>query len=548
MPKTPPNKLIIIGGVAGGASCATRARRLSETTEIIILERGPHVSFANCGLPYFVGNIIKNDQDLILATPETFKTRYNIDVRTMNEAIAIDKEKKIVTVKNHLDGTTYEERYDALVLSPGASPIKPPLPGIDLPGIFTLRTVPDSQTVKKWIQQTQAKQAVVIGGGYIGMEMVENFLHLGIKVTVIERNTNILGTFDPEMVTPIENNLRQNGVALETSESVTGFEKADTTLHVKTESGKSFPADIVILAIGVRPESTLACESGLEIGQRGGIRINDKMQTSDPNIWAVGDAIEVKDWITGEWAVIPLAGPANRQGRIAADNICGQEATFRGTQGTSVCGILNLTAAGTGASEKTLRRTGITYEKIYAHRGNHVGYYPGAKTISLKLLFSPTDGKILGAQAVSEAGAEKRIDVIAMLIQKNGTIHDLAEAELCYAPQYGAAKDPLNIAGMIAENHLSNLTPTVHWEDIDKESFLLDVRNQLSYEKKHVPNAINIPLEDLRTRLHELPKNQPIYVYCNVGQTSHNATRLLRNQGLQAKNISGGITTWLAKN
>jgi NADPH-dependent 2,4-dienoyl-CoA reductase/sulfur reductase-like enzyme/rhodanese-related sulfurtransferase len=539
-------RVLIIGGVAGGASCAARARRLSETAEIVLFERGPFVSFANCGLPYYVGDVITDEKNLLVASPELFQQRFNIDVRLEQEVIAIDRVSRQITINNHKTGDIYQESYDALVLAPGAAPIRPPLPGIDLPGVFVLRTIPDSRRVKEWIAERDVKRAVVVGGGFIGLEMTENLLGRGIAVTLIEALSQVMAPLDPEMVTPVHDRLKSQQVDVRLSEGVTGFESAfDGGLLVSTTAGSIYPADMIILSIGVRPETTLASAAGLELGSRGGIRVNSQMQTSDPAIWAVGDAVETQDVITKEWVLMPLAGPANRQGRIAADVIFGRASTFRGAQGTSVCGALGLTVAATGANEKTLRRQGLEYEKIYLHPGHHVGYYPGAKPLDLKLLFSPQDGRILGAQAVGEEGVEKRIDVIAMALQMGATVYDLEEVELCYAPQFGAAKDPVNMAGMIASNALRGDAPVVQWQQLPdmKDELLLDVREVKEFEAGHLDGALNIPLPQLRKRLHELDQSREIWVYCQVGQRAYYATRILRLSGFNARNLSGGIKT-----
>jgi NADPH-dependent 2,4-dienoyl-CoA reductase/sulfur reductase-like enzyme/rhodanese-related sulfurtransferase len=542
-------RILIIGGVAGGASCAARARRLSETAEIIMFDRGGFVSFANCGLPYYIGDVITDEKKLLVANVELFKNRFNIEVRLENEVLEIDRPKSEIVVKNLKTNQIYREHYDALVLSPGASPIRPPLPGIDLPGIFSLRTIPDSRLIREWIVKQNVKNAVIVGGGFIGLEMTENLVHRGIKVTLLEMLPQVMPPLDIEMVEPVHEYLREKGVELFLGDGVTGFETNNETnnngLIVSTQSGKKYTTDLVILALGVRPDIQLAKSADLEIGERGGIRVNKKMRTNDKKIWAVGDAVEVQDFVTKEWTLIPLAGPANRQGRIAADAIFGRTSQFRGTQGTSVCGIFDLIIASTGASEKTLKRLGIDYEKVYLHPAHHVGYYPGAKPIDLKLLFSPKDGKILGAQAIGEAGVEKRIDVIAMAIQTRGTIFDLEQAELCYSPQFGAAKDPVNFAGMIAGNALRGDAPLTQWEYLPTEdAVILDVREVSEFEGGHVAGAVNIPLPKLRDRVDELPKDREIWVYCQVGQRAYYATRILRLNGFNAKNITGGFKTY----
>ena len=545
-------RILIVGGVAGGASCAARARRLSEAEEIIIFERGEYVSFANCGLPYYVGNVIKKEERLLMATSEMFRQRFEIEVRLQSEVIAIDRKNCRIEVKDLRTGETYFETYDVLVLAPGASPIKPPLAGIDLPGIFSLRTIPDSRQIKARIAEFQAKRAVVVGGGYIGMEMTENLRKLGLTVTIIEMQPQVMPLLDPEMAAPIHDELLKHGVVLRLNETVVGFEhNGDRSISVKLNSGQVEKADLVILSIGVRPEIGLAQDAGLEIGSRGGIKVDGQMRTNDPKIWAVGDAVEVRDIVTGNWGVIPLAGPANRQGRIAADTIMGRDSSFRGVQGTSVVGIMGLVAAFTGPSEKNLRQMGIwdetaQLEKVYLHPAQHAGYYPGSSSISLKLIFSKVDGRIISAQAVGKEGVEKRIDVISMAIQKNGTVFDLEEAELCYAPQFGSAKDPVNMAGMVAANVLRDDVQLSHWEDLGKEKIMvLDVREPSEYKKGHIDGAVNIPLNDLRKRMGEIPKDREVWAHCLEGQRSYYAARVLSQYGYDIKNISGGYKTYI---
>ena len=540
-------RLLIVGGVAGGASCAARARRLSETAEIIIFERGPFVSFANCGLPYYVGDVIQDERKLLVANADLFQQRFNIQVRLENEVMAIAPEQRSITVKDRRTGKEYQESYDALVLAPGASPIRPPIPGIDLPGIFAIRTIPDSRRIRDWIQTHQVQQAVVVGAGFIGLEMAENLVKRGIAVTLIEGQSQIMPPFDPEITAPMQDQLQAHGVMLRLSDSVVGFEEdGKGSLTVTTKSGDRHTADLVVLGIGVRPESSLASAAGLELGQRGSIRVSEQMQTSDPHIWAVGDVVEVQDVVTQERELIPLAGPANRQGRVAADAVFGRSSRFRGVQATSVCGAFGLTLACTGASEKALKRLGWTYDKVYLHPGHHVSYYPDAHSIDIKLLFSTDDGRILGAQAVGEAGVEKRIDVISMAIQMGATVFDLEEAELCYAPQFGAAKDPVNMAGMIAANALRGDAPLQHWNNPSLSGYLLDVREIGEFESGHVDGAVNVPLSQLRDRMDEIPKDKPILVYCQVGQRAYYATRALRLDGYDAYNVSGGIKTYRA--
>lgn len=539
-------RILIVGGVAGGASCAARSRRLSEDAEIIMFDRGPYVSFANCGLPYYVGDVITDESKLLVANTQLFKDRFNIDVRVESEVTHIDRDRRCITVHNRRTGATYEESYDALVLAPGARPIQPPLPGIDLPGIFALRTIPDSRHIRDWIVTHQVSCAIVVGGGFIGLEMAENLVNRGLQVTLLELQNQVMPSMDPEMMPPVHARLRSQSVTLALGDGVARFEATDSGLLVHTQSGQVYPAELVVLGLGVKPETYLAQQAGLEQGQRGGIRVDAHMRTCDPHIWAVGDVVEVQDVVTGQWGLVPLAGPANRQGRVAADAIAGRETPFRGVQGTAVCGVFGLTVAATGASEKTLKRTDIPYQKVYLHPGHHVGYFPGAHPIDLKLLFSPTDGRILGAQAVGEAGVEKRIDVIAMALQQQGTVYDLEAAELCYAPQFGAAKDPVNFAGMIAANHLRGDGPIAQWDEPAWRShLLLDVRTPEEYAQGAVPGAKNIPLDQLRDRMATLPQNQPLYVYCQVGQRAYYAVCALKLNGFEAYNLTGGYQTYL---
>jgi NADPH-dependent 2,4-dienoyl-CoA reductase/sulfur reductase-like enzyme/rhodanese-related sulfurtransferase len=548
-------RILIVGGVAGGASCAARARRMSEKAEIIIFERGPYVSFANCGLPYYVGDVITDERDLLIATPELFKERFNIEVRLRSEVRSIDREKHEIEVRNEESGEVYRQKYDALVLAPGAMPVRPPIPGIDLSGIFSLRTIPDSRQIREQIAERKAKRAVVVGGGFIGLEMTENLVRRGVSVTIVEMLEQVMPPIDPEMALPIQEHLTANGVSFCLGDGVAGFEQGPegNTISVITRSGARYICDMVLLAIGIRPEITLAKEAGLEIGRLGGIRVDDQMRTSDERIWAVGDAVEVRDFVSGEWSLFPLAGVANRQGRIAADVILGREGRFRGVQGTIVCKVFNITVAATGMSEKSLGRRKISgqeqhYEKIYLHPGHHVSYYPGAKPITMKLIFSREDGRILGAQAVGEEGVEKRIDVAAMAIQQGATVFDLEEAELCYAPQFGAAKDPVNIAGMIAANALRGDAPVAHWADVrPSQSYVLDVREPQEFDLGHVEGATNIPLHSLRDSMSGLPPDREILVYCTVGQRSYYASRALRLNGFPARNISGGMKSYHAE-
>ncbi len=536
-------KVVIIGGVAGGASCAARLRRIDENAEIVMVERGPYVSYANCGLPYHVGGIIEDEASLLIANPSLFRDQFAIEVRTNTEAITIDAKAKTVALRDAATGAIKLENYDKLVLSPGAVSIKPPFPGIDHPGIFHVRTVPDARAIRaRMTSHSKGKRAVVIGGGFIGLEMVENLVHQGFDVTLLELGDQVLAPLDIEQARAVEDVLRLNGVAIALGEAVTGFaERAAGEIAVQTKSGTTYTANIVILALGVRPDTALAKSAGLTLGERGGIKVDAQMRTSDPDIYAVGDAVEVRDVVTGTDTLLALAGPANRQGRIAADAITGRPSHFRGVQGTAIIGLFGTTVAWTGASEKSLRRLGRDdFEKIYLYPNHHARYYPGAKTIAMKLIFAKADGRILGAQASGEAGVDRRIDVIATLIQKGGTVYDLEEAELCYAPQYGSAKDAANFAGMIAANVLRNDMPVAHWS-ADKTSLLLDVREPAEIEAYAVPDAIQIPLKQLRARLSELPRDREIAVICRSGQRAYIATRILLQNGLSAKTLSGGV-------
>ena len=552
-------KVIIVGGVAGGASCAARLRRLDEKAEILMVEKGPYVSYANCGLPYHVGGVIEKESSLLVATEQLFRAQFNVDARTNCEAVDISASEKTVTLKDVKTGKLTVEKYDKLVLSPGAVSVRPPLPGIDLPGIFHVRTVPDARAINEWIEKGNPflsgmyrysgfqtlrpkTRAVVIGGGFIGLEMVENLVHRGFEVTLVEMSDQILPPIDKEHAQVAESHLKKHGVKLALSDGVAGFRQGENnTIDVSTQSGKVYPAELVILALGVRPDTRLAKMAGLELGDRGGIKVNDQMITSDPHIFAVGDAIEVKDFVTGEQSLIALAGPANRQGRIAADVIAGRDSKFRGTQGTAIVGLFDGVVAWTGVSEKTLVRMGDTdYEKIYLYPNSHAGYYPGAMPIALKVIFRKSNGKLLGAQALGKDGVDKRISAFAALLQMGATIYDLEESELCYAPAFGSAKDPVNFAGMVAADVLKNDMPLSHWEEA-KKGYVLDVREPFELAVEEFKGATNIPLGQIRSRLSELPKDKEIHVLCRSGQRAYYATRILLQNGFKAKNISGGM-------
>jgi NADPH-dependent 2,4-dienoyl-CoA reductase/sulfur reductase-like enzyme/rhodanese-related sulfurtransferase len=540
-------RVVIVGGVAGGATCAARLRRLDESAEIVVFERGPFVSFANCGLPYYVGDLISDEAKLLLASPTLFSERFNVDVRIRSEVVAIDRAAQSITIRNLESGNESEEHYDRLVLSPGASPIRPQWPGIDLPGIFTLRTVPDSREIRNWIETKKPGKAVVVGGGFIGLEMAENLAHRGISVTIVEMAQQVMPPLDAEIAEYARQRLESRGVNLVLGDGVSGFEKNGAGgVTVRTQGGAEFDSEMVVLAIGVRPEAQLARNAGLEIGERGGVRVDNQMRTSDPNIWAVGDVVEVKNWITGQWELIPLAGPANRQARVAADAISGRDTEFRGTQGTAVCGFFGLTVALTGATEKALRRAGTDdFSAVYLHPVHHVAYYPGAQQIHMKLLFRKSDGRVLGAQAAGDKGVERRIDVIAQAIQMNATVFDLEEAELCYAPQYGGAKDPVNFAAMIAANVMRGDLQLAPWGDLENEgALILDVREPHEFKAGAIHGSVNIPLGQLRARMKELPAAKDIWVTCGVGQRAYYACRILMQHGYKARNLSGGYSTY----
>ncbi len=552
-------KVIIVGGVAGGASCAARLRRLDERAQIILVERGPYVSYANCGLPYHVGGVIEEESSLLVSSPEALRSVFDIDCRTGCEAVAIAPERKTVDLRDVATGRVTTESYDALVLAPGARSIRPPLPGIDLPGIFELRTVPDARAIRQWLERGTTwlaglhrysgfqsvrprPRAVIIGGGFIGLEAAENLVHRGCDVTVVELGPQVLAPLDLDMARIVEEHLQRHDVKLVLDDGVAGFTQgANGSLDVSTRSGQVLPADVVILALGVRPDTSLAKAAGLQIGERGGIRVDEQMRTSQPDIYAVGDAIEVRDVVTGEWSLVALAGPANRQGRIAADAIAGRDSRFRGSQGTSIIGLFGAAAAWTGTNEKTLRRRGDTdYEKVYLYPNSHAGYYPGAKPLAMKIVFRKSDGRLLGAQALGEDGVDKRISALAMALQMGATIYDLEEAELCYAPQFGSAKDPVNFAGMVAADVLRGDMPIRHWGATDG-ALLLDVREPLELAVESVTGAVNIPLGQLRARLGELPKDREIQVICRSGGRAYYAARILLQNGFDASILSGGM-------
>lgn len=540
-------KIIIVGGVAGGATTAARLRRLDEQAEIIMFERGEYISFANCGLPYYIGGTITDRSKLLVQTVEGMSKKFNLDIRNLSEVIDINREQKTVSVKNLKTGEQYKESFDYLVLSPGASPIKPPIPGIEeAEALFTLRNIPDTDKIKAYTDNHKPKKATVIGGGFIGIEMAENLWDLGIEVTLIEMSDQIMAPIDFEMASILQAHLREKGVNLILKDGVSSFENNGKVIRLN--SGQAIDTDMIILAIGVKPENQLAIGAGLQIGERGGIQVNEYLQTEDPSIYAIGDAIEVKDFINGRPTQIPLAWPANRQGRIAADHIHGIKSRYPGTLGTSIAKVFDMTVAATGNNEKTLKRHGIAYEVVHVHPGSHAGYYPGSFPIALKLIFEKESGKIFGAQAVSYDGADKRIDVIATAIKGGLTIFDLPDLELAYAPPYSSAKDPVNMAGYAASNIAEGLVETVQWHEIDEivanGGLLIDVREPIEREMGFIKGSINIPLGELRDRVDELPKDETVYVSCQVGLRGYLAARILTQHGIKVKNLDGGYKTY----
>ncbi|MFD0958163.1 FAD-dependent oxidoreductase [Paenibacillus chungangensis] len=537
-------KVIIVGGVAGGASAAARLRRLDESADIIMLERGEFVSFANCGLPYYIGGTIQERSKLLVQTPESLKARFRIDVRTFSEAVSIDPERKMIKIESR-DRGAYEESYDDLILSPGAKPIRPSIPGIDNPSIHTLRNIADTDRIKELVDREATRSAVVVGGGYIGVEMAENLRERGLDVTLVEAAPHILAPFDSEMVVLAEKELEEHGVRLRLNSPVQAFRVAEGGIGTVVElgNGDSVTADIVILAIGVMPDTGFLQGSGIQMGARGHIIVNEHMETNQPSIYAVGDAVETTDFMHGGQTAVPLAGPANKQGRIAADRICGLDSSYKGTQGTAIIKVFGLTGASTGSNERTLNKLGVPYHAIYVHPISHAGYYPGAKPMSLKLLFNE-QGRVLGAQAFGEEGVDKRIDVIATVIRLGGTVYDLTELELSYAPPYSSAKDPVNMAGYVAENVLEGRLDVLtvnELDGIDADAVqLLDVRTVAEYGRGHLDGALNIPVDDLRERLHELDRNKEIYAYCEVGLRGYIASRILSQHGFRVRNLTGG--------
>lgn len=541
-------KVVIVGGVAGGASVATRLRRMDEQAEILLLERGPYISFANCGLPYYIGGIIAERDALLVQTPEALHAVFAVDARIHQNVRSIDRQSKTVTVEDERTGETYTQSYDKLVLSPGAAPLVPPLPGADLPGVFTLRTIPNVDAIKAFVDQQQPERAVIVGGGFIGIELAENLRHRGLDVTVVEMLNQILAPLDYEMAVIVQQHLQSRGVHLGLGDGIKAIEKQGNGLRVVLQSGRALQADLALLAVGVRPENELAREAGLTLGIRGTIATNDYLQTSDPDIYAIGDAAQVLHLVTHKPVNIALAGPASRQGRLVADHITGKPVRYRGSQGTSIVKVFDLAAASTGLNERQLEREGIAYQSATIHTANHAGYYPGAAQMALKLLFASDDGKILGAQIVGKEGVDKRIDVIAVAMRAGLTVFDLEEVELAYAPPFGSARDPVNIAGFVASNMLRGDSKMLYWDDVGaldpEKDFLLDVRDPSEVAAGMIEGALNIPLPQLRDRLRELPEDRRIVVYCQAGQRAYYAYRVLVQEGFDAVNLSGGYKTY----
>lgn len=543
-------KVIIVGGVAGGASAAARLRRLDENIEIVMFERDEYISFANCGLPYYIGEVIKERDKLLVQTPEAMKARFNIDVRINSEVISVDTENKIVKVNSKEKGI-YEEAFDYLILSPGAKALRPNIEGINNDKILTLRNIPDTDKVKAYVDKNETKSAIVVGGGYVGVEVAENLIERGLKVTLVEAAPHVLAPFDTDMVLMAEKELSEHGIELVLGDGVKAFKDNNNKVEVTLNSGKVVSGDMVLLAIGVAPDTNFIKDSGLKFGPRGHILVDENMMTNIQDIYAVGDAVEVVDFVTKQKTAIPLAGPANKQGRIAADNICGIKSAYKGTLGTAVIKIFDLTGASTGNNERNLKRLNIEHKVIYVHPNSHAAYYPDATQMTIKLIFN-AEGKILGAQAMGYDGVEKRIDVIATTMRLGGTVYDLTELELCYAPPFSSAKDPVNMAGFVAENVLKGRMEPMYIEDLenyDKEnSILLDVRTEIEYNNGHIEGSINIPVDDLRQRLGELDKSKEILEYCQVGLRGYIASRILTQNGYKVKNLTGGYKSYSIMN
>lgn len=538
-------KVVIVGGVAGGASAAARLRRLDENAEIVMFEKGEFISFANCGLPYYVSGEIKEQSALTLQTPKSFNARFNVDVRILSEVIAINPDEKKVTVKKVVDGTTYEESYDELVLSMGADPIRPNIKGIESNKVFTIRNIPDTLRLKEYVDYKKPQRAVVVGGGFIGLEIAENIKAVGVDVTIVEMSNQVIAPIDYDMAAEVHCHLRSKGVKLMLNSALEEIEEKDNALEV-TISGKKVETDMVVMAIGVKPESKMAIEAGIEVNSRGAIKVDSHMRTNIKNIYAIGDVIEITNFITKEKSYVPLAGPANKQGRIVADNICGLGTVYTGTQGSSVMKVFDITVASTGLNEKEAKRQGLDYGKVYTYSANHATYYPGASMMAIKTIYEKKTGKILGAQIVGRDGVDKRCDVYAVAIRANMTAYDLTNLELCYAPPYGSAKDPVNMAGYVIENTLTGKVEHICWEDLeaakaDENGILLDVRTEAEVANAGIIDGfINIPVDNLRARISELDKSKTIYITCQIGLRGYIAARILSQLGYKCKNFSGG--------
>ncbi len=543
-----------MGGVAGGASVAARARRLSEEAHIIVIERGSFVSYANCGLPFHISGEIEHREDLLIQTPEGLRNRFDLDVRTRCEAVSIDPEARHVDIRDLDTNEVYSERYDDLVLAPGASPIHPPIPGIDRTGHFALRSIPDMDAVIEWNNRVRPRHATVVGAGYIGLEMVEQLTHLGMSITLLEAAPQILGAVDEDMAFWPHRHLEDRNIDVRVGAMVVGFEEPTEAEDARASTvvladGSRVPTDLVILSLGVKPDVELARTAGLDVGELGGIRVNQHMRTSHEHIWAVGDAIEVRNPVTQEWMLLPLAGPANRQGRVAADNVMGRPSRYRGTWGTSVVRVFDLTIAATGLNERQLRRAGIAFESVHVHPLSHVGYYPGAELLDMKMVFSAEDGTIYGAQVVGDESAARRIDVLATAIQGGLSVDDVAQVELCYAPAYGAPKDPANLLAMAARNVVNDDVSVAHWHEVDDladDEVLLDVRSTDERAVSTIPGSVHIPLDELRDRVDELDPSKRFIVHCFSGQRSYFACRMLQLRGFDVRNLTGGIRSWQA--
>ena len=542
-------KVVIVGGVAGGATAAARLRRLDEDAQIVVVERTGYVSYANCGLPYYAGGVIRDRAKLTLQTPESFWRRFRIDVRTHQEVVSIDRTAKTVTVRRLDDGSCYDEPYDKLVLAPGALPTVPPIPGTDIERVFTLRTVEDTFAIADFVDRVSPHSATVVGGGFIGLEMAENLAGRGVEVTVVQRGGHVMPTLDDDMAPIVHNHLRSHGVRLVLGASVDGFSEVPGNGGARVATSlagrKPIVSDMVLLAVGVTPDGSLARDAGLELGLRGSVRVDEHMRTSDPDIYAVGDAVEVTNAVTGSPALIALAGPANKQGRVAADNICGIPSRFAGSQGSSVLRVFDLTVATTGLTEKAARAAGLDCDAVILTPPNHATYYPGSHPIVLKVVYERPGGRILGAQAIGREGVDKRIDVLAVAVRARMAARDLTELDLAYAPPYSSAKDPVNMAGYAIENLLGGLVDQVRWAealDLPDGCALVDVRSDAEYGRGHVEGALHIPLDELRDRLDELPRNTTLYVHCQTGLRSYLACRILKQHGFACKNVAGGYS------